>query len=212
MEKRTLQENRKYEIEIRMGLDSNMKTSSLLSSPLKYPSDKDKDPVKNVTGISSCHFDGSLVWFENETKSQTGNPIIFLANAMEIPWLELIQNPCHYRVWKTNNTWINDMESSWNWGSIWTKPPPNQTKSSCDEKLAWHGISSRIHVTFFTGSLSLSDGYLSGLERREDVFMLLSSPIRISISYFLFSCRVLFSTLAPYSGTCPIACYYIMYR
>ena len=29
------------------------------------------------------------VWFENETKSD-GNPIIFLANALEIPWLELV--------------------------------------------------------------------------------------------------------------------------
>ena len=40
-------------------------------------------PVKNVTRIFSCLFDGSLVWFENETKSD-GNPIIFLANAMQI--------------------------------------------------------------------------------------------------------------------------------
>ena len=44
----------------------------------------DVSPVKNVTGIFSCLFDGSLVWFENETKSD-GNPIIFLANAMENP-------------------------------------------------------------------------------------------------------------------------------
>ena len=49
-------------------------------------------PVKNVTQIFSCFFDGILV--ENETKSD-GNPIIFLANAMEIPRLELLQNPCH---------------------------------------------------------------------------------------------------------------------
>ena len=42
-------------------------------------------PVKNVTlYISSCLFDGSLVWFENDPKSDE-NPIIFLANAMEIP-------------------------------------------------------------------------------------------------------------------------------
>ena len=40
------------------------------------------DPVKHVTGIFSCLFDGSGV--ENETKSD-GNPIIFLVNAMEIP-------------------------------------------------------------------------------------------------------------------------------
>ena len=31
---------------------------------------------------------------ENETKSD-GIPIIFLENAMEIPWLEVVQNPCH---------------------------------------------------------------------------------------------------------------------
>ena len=51
-------------------------------------------PVKNVTGIFSCLFDGSLI--ENETQwKSNGNPIIFLANAMEISWLELVQNPCH---------------------------------------------------------------------------------------------------------------------
>ena len=48
-----------------------------------------EDPVKNVTGIFSCHIDGSLVWFENENKSG-GNPIIFLANAMKIQRIELI--------------------------------------------------------------------------------------------------------------------------
>ena len=41
-------------------------------------------PVKNVTGIFSCLFDGSLVGFENETKSD-GNHIIFLANVTEVP-------------------------------------------------------------------------------------------------------------------------------
>ena len=35
----------------------------------------------------SCVFEDSLV--ENETKSD-GNPIIFIANAMEIPSLELV--------------------------------------------------------------------------------------------------------------------------
>jgi len=39
-------------------------------------------PVKNVTRIFSRRFDGSLV--KNEIKSD-GNPIIFLANAVEIP-------------------------------------------------------------------------------------------------------------------------------
>ena len=39
--------------------------------------------VKNVPGTFSCLFDGSLVWFENETKSDE-NPISFLVNAMEI--------------------------------------------------------------------------------------------------------------------------------
>ena len=49
-------------------------------------------PCKNVTRIFSCLFDSSLV--ENETKSD-GNPIISLANAMEMSGLELVQNPCH---------------------------------------------------------------------------------------------------------------------
>ena len=42
----------------------------------------DNNPLKNVTRMLSCLFDGSLVWFGNETKSD-GNPIIFLAIAMK---------------------------------------------------------------------------------------------------------------------------------
>ena len=49
---------------------------------------------------------------ENETKFD-GNIIIFLANVMEIPWLELAQNPCHVLAWKTIEIWINDMEFPW---------------------------------------------------------------------------------------------------
>ena len=41
-------------------------------------------PLKNVTWIFSCLFAISLVWFGNETKSDE-NPIILLANVMEIP-------------------------------------------------------------------------------------------------------------------------------
>jgi len=66
-------------------------------------------PVKSVTRIFSCLYDGSLVGFKNETKSD-GNSIIFLVKAMENPWLELVQNPCHAWAWKTNKTWINDMK------------------------------------------------------------------------------------------------------
>ena len=66
-------------------------------------------PVKNVTWIFSCLFEkSSSVWFENETKSN-GNRIMFLGNAMEIPWLELVQNPCHVPAWKKNPNWINDI-------------------------------------------------------------------------------------------------------
>ena len=43
--------------------------------------------VKNLTRVLSCLFDGSL--FENNTKSD-GNPIIFIANAMKIPWLDVM--------------------------------------------------------------------------------------------------------------------------
>ena len=60
-----------------------------------------------MTGIFSCLFAFSLV--EIETKSD-GNPIIFLEKAMEIPGLELVQNPCHVLAWTTNKTLINDME------------------------------------------------------------------------------------------------------
>ena len=45
-------------------------------------------PVKNVTGIFSCLFDGSLV--ENDTKSD-GKSIIFLGNAMKIHDLNLFK-------------------------------------------------------------------------------------------------------------------------
>ena len=98
-------------------------------------------PVKNVTQIFSCLFGGSLN--KNNTKSD-GNPIIDWANVMEIPWFELVQNPCHVPAWKTNKTWINDMELPWN--LVWTS---TKLPSTCDIKL--HGISMGIHVTFFTG-------------------------------------------------------------
>ena len=76
-------------------------------------------PVKNVIRIFSCLFDGSLV--ENKTKSV--RVIIFLRNAMDMPWLELVQNPCHVPACNANKTWINDMEYSWNLVWIWTKLP-----------------------------------------------------------------------------------------
>ena len=71
-----------------------------------------------MTRVFSYLFDGSLD--ENETKFDR-NPIIFLVFAMEIPWLELFQNPCRVWAWKTNKTWINDMEFSRNMVWIWTK-------------------------------------------------------------------------------------------
>ena len=44
---------------------------------------------------------------------------------------------------------------TWNSHGIWCGFGPNchRTKSSCDEKLAGHGISMRILVTFFTGEV-----------------------------------------------------------
>ena len=35
----------------------------------KWKPSAHRHPVKNVTGIFSCLFDGSLVWFGNEAKS-----------------------------------------------------------------------------------------------------------------------------------------------
>ena len=47
-----------------------------------HATDCDECPVKNVTlYIFSCLFDGSLVWFKNDIKSD-GNPIIF----SKMPW------------------------------------------------------------------------------------------------------------------------------
>ena len=62
-------------------------------------------------------------------------PSFFLSNAVEIPWLELAQNPCHVPAWKPYKTWINDMQSSWNLVFIWTK---RKLPSICDG--TWHGI------------------------------------------------------------------------
>ena len=73
------------------------------------------------------------------------NPI-FLANASEIPWLDLIQNPCHVPAWKTS---IKPGKITWNLVWIWTKLP-----SICDMK--WHGISMRIHAACFTGMFIFS--------------------------------------------------------
>ena len=53
---------------------------SELRAPILWVHICNDDPVKNVTRVFSCLFDGSLV--ENDTKSD-GNPIIFLA---QIPW------------------------------------------------------------------------------------------------------------------------------
>ena len=97
-------------------------------------------PVKNVTRIFSCLFDGSLV--ENETKSD-GNPITFLANATKIPWLELFQNPSHIPACKTNKAWTSDMEQSWNLVSI-------STKLLSIFGMKWHVVFMKIRVTFFT--------------------------------------------------------------
>ena len=47
------------------------------------------NPVKNVTRIVLCLSDCSLV--KDDTQS-VGNQAIFLANAMEIAWRELIQS------------------------------------------------------------------------------------------------------------------------
>ena len=67
--------------------------------------------------IFSCLFEDSLVWFENETKSD-GNPVIFLANAMEIPLLQLVQNPCHVKQ-------IKHGKMTWNSHGIWCQFGPN---------------------------------------------------------------------------------------
>ena len=92
------------------------------------------NPVKNVTGIFCC------ILVENETKSD-GNPSIFLVNAMEIPWLGLVQNLCHVPAWKTNTTSINDIEFSWKFHVI-----------SCQNKSK--GSLVQIHTKFHDDSMS----------------------------------------------------------
>ena len=87
----------------------------------------------------------TTVWLKMKPNPmEDGNLIIFLENAMKIPWLELFQNSYHVPAWKTSKTWINDREKSLNLVSILTKLP-----LICDVK--WHEISMRIHVKFFTG-------------------------------------------------------------
>ena len=109
-------------------------------------------PVKNVTlYIFLCLFAGRLV--ENEPKSN-GNPIIFLANTKEIPWLELVQNPYHVPAWKTNKTWINDISHiSWNLESIWTKLPPNQVELWFE--ITWNFHGNPHHIFYRTIILSI---------------------------------------------------------
>ena len=86
---------------------SNLHMYNFCSRKICKTKNNNDHPIKNVTWSFSCLFDGSLV--ENDTKSD-GNPVIFLANAVEILWLELVQNPCHVPAWKTNETWMNKME------------------------------------------------------------------------------------------------------
>ena len=51
---------------------------------------------------------------ENDTESD-GNSIIFWANAMEIPWLEVIQNSCHVPAWKK----LKPGQITWDSRGIW---------------------------------------------------------------------------------------------
>ena len=56
-----------------------------------------------------------------------------------------------FSAWKTNKTWINDME----FVSVWTK---RKLPSMCDDG-KWHGISRIMHVTFLEASYSIFDRF-----------------------------------------------------
>ena len=90
--------------------------------------------------MSFCHYFGLVREWD---QIHTGNPIIFWANAMEIPWLDLVQNLHHVPAWKINKTWVNDMESSWNLLWIWAKPPPSRvvTRNWRDMEFPWESMS-----------------------------------------------------------------------
>ena len=115
-------------------------------------------PVKIVTGIFSFF---TAIW-----SKITSNPIIFLANAMETPWLELVQNPCHAWARRTNKIWTNDMEWSWNLVWIWSKLPPISEITWNFQKnpdLAW----SKSTPNSMTSPCHLSRFYLFSMEKHD---------------------------------------------
>ena len=98
-------------------------------------------PVKNVTRILPCLFDGSV--FENDQIRWTAQH--FLTKCRRNSMTRTCPKSMSCLRMGKNKTWINDMESSWNLMSIWIKLP-----LICD---IWHGIPIRIHVTCFTGNI-----------------------------------------------------------
>ena len=93
------------------------------------------------------------------------NPVIFLANAMKISWLELVQSPYNVWAWKTNIAWINDMEWSWNSVWIWTKPQPDQVELGREIGVTWNFHENPYHI-FYRESMQIhflhDDGKLEG--------------------------------------------------
>ena len=91
------------------------------------------NPVKNVTLMYFLMtYLTAFGLVRKWDQIRTGNPIIFLGNPMENPWLDLVQNPYHVPAWKTNKTCVNDLKSSWNSVSISIKLP-----GICDMEFPW---------------------------------------------------------------------------
>ena len=81
-------------------------------------------------------FDDSLL--KNDSKSD-GSPTMFLENAVEIPWLELVQNPCHVLAWKTNKTCIKEIEFGMDL---------DQTAVDLRHEMAWNSYENPCHIFY----------------------------------------------------------------
>ena len=85
--------------------------SDLVSFSTKLPSKRhEKIPITFYRVLWNSRHEFFHVVLTAFWSKMRPNSIIFLANAMEIPWLDRVRNTCRVPTWETNKTWINDME------------------------------------------------------------------------------------------------------
>ena len=65
----------------------------------------------------------TAVWFGSKMRPNPhGKSHHFLSECLGNSWLGLVKNPCHYRAWKTNKSWISDMKFGVDLDQTATKP------------------------------------------------------------------------------------------